>query len=228
LELTISQHHRSVRERRPGLSAVESILAATCPDDRQRLLAQLEACDSRLVRQLGYPVQEKLEQPEMNPRSHATPAAEGRSGLQQTLSSLNPEAWLPEPAMPSDDEVPSPGFPSVSPPEGDSTCSQERTAFDFDDLVELDDDSLAAIIRTAGPDVTLVALAGAPQEFLQRIMRPLSTREARQLRRQMEELRPLKLRDVAWAQQRLACLAGELRNRGTIDVAGRRRLLAAA
>jgi flagellar motor switch protein FliG len=228
LELTISQHHRSVSERRPGLSAVESILAATDPDDRQRLLAQLEACDSRLVRQLGYPGQATPEGPTTERDVHADAPADARTGLQQTLADLNPERWPPDQNLPSVRETQSGRFPTGSPADTDDACSNEQTPFDFDDLVELDDDLLASIIRAAGPHVTLVALAGARQEFLQRITSPLSARDAKQLRRQMEELRPLRLRDVAWAQQHLARLAGELRNQGTVEVSERRRLLAAA
>ena len=80
----------------------------------------------------------------------------------------------------------------------------------FEQLADLDDEGLAMLFREVDPEITLVALAGASSEFVERVMHPLPPREARTLRRKMERLGPIRLSDMAAAQREVAQAARRL------------------
>ena len=98
----------------------------------------------------------------------------------------------------------------------------------FDELVRLDDPSLASLLQAADPEVTLIALSGASEALFERVSRQLSRREVRMLRSRMESLGPLRLADIEHAQQRLAQLAVRLAGQGLIRLPPARRFAVAA
>jgi flagellar motor switch protein FliG len=115
------------------------------------------------------------------------------------------------------------------PPVTDRTRpSDSASALDFNDLIELGDVALTKVFRAADPGTTLLALTGASQQMLDRILRRLPLREARRFRRQMEQLGPTRLSDLEQAQQQLAELAGRMADQGEILVPKYRRFTAAA
>jgi flagellar motor switch protein FliG len=103
-----------------------------------------------------------------------------------------------------------------------------EAAFEFEDFADLDDTALARIFRVADPQVSLLALCGAGRDLVDRILGRLPLREARVLRRQIEQLGPTRLRDIESAQRRLADLAGRMADEGQIQVPGNRRFTGAA
>jgi flagellar motor switch protein FliG len=111
---------------------------------------------------------------------------------------------------------------------GDSASDRGSLMVEFDDLVGLDDDALARVLRAADPQVALLALSGASQELVDRILRRLPLREARMLRRQIEQLGPTRLRDIETAQRQLADLTSQLAEEGLIQVRNPRRFTMAA
>ena len=81
---------------------------------------------------------------------------------------------------------------------------------DFADLMELDDHTLATTIAAADPEVVLLALVGAPPEWLDRLLSHMPQQEARAVRFRLDHFGPVRLSDVDEARRRLAELANRL------------------
>ena len=94
---------------------------------------------------------------------------------------------------------------------------------EFEDLISIEDASLAVLFQHASPHVCLLALAGAPDTLVARIMKQLPRRSAKRLRQQIERIGPLQLQDVELAQLELAKVASELASQGKIAVPSTRR-----
>ena len=88
----------------------------------------------------------------------------------------------------------------------------------FDDLAEFDDHALAAVFERAEPHIAFLALAGAPVGLVERIMTQLSPREAKMLRKRIENIGPIRLLDVDLAQRHVAERAVELVEEGRVTV----------
>lgn len=132
------------------------------------------------------------------------------------LDRLAPTPWLRQPA---------------AVPEGRLTTDASdsgRFVVRFEDLAQLDDNSLATVIQSVDTQLVLLALAGASRDFVDRILRPLGNREARLLQQKMQQIGPLQLQDIAKAQQLIASQAIRLALEGRITIANRKRFVMAA
>jgi|GEM_PF-1827182 flagellar motor switch protein FliG len=109
-----------------------------------------------------------------------------------------------------------------------STTDSGKFVIRFEDLAQLDDTSLATVIQSVDSQLVLLALAGASQDFVQRIMQPLDEHEGKLLQRRMQQIGPVQLQDIARAQQLLASQAIRLAIEGRITIANRRRFVMAA
>jgi flagellar motor switch protein FliG len=78
---------------------------------------------------------------------------------------------------------------------------------DFDDLADVEDRVLAAVVRAADAKVLMTALIGAAPELVDRILGGFSPAEAAQARHQLDHPGPLRLRDVEEARRQIARLA---------------------
>jgi hypothetical protein len=98
----------------------------------------------------------------------------------------------------------------------------------FAGLAHLDDISLAAVFGSVSPQVALLALVGADETLVRRILGVLPRREASAFRKRLEEVGPLRLKEVEQAQSRLSEAAGELlqQRRITLPVHDRARVAA--
>lgn len=223
LEKLIHRESHSIEERSKGLATLEAIVAASSGWGREVLLKRLTACDGRVAEQLGY--ENRLQEPEAASKLKGDSPNEedGREPLGHGFQRATSDPT------------------SSNAPSGASRAAREHTtvadgmrssksasAPDFNDLIELDDVALAKVFRAADPEVVLLALTGASHQMLDRILRRLPLREARKLRRQMEQLGPTRLSDLEQAQQQLAELAGRMLDRGEILVPKYRRFTAAA
>lgn len=90
--------------------------------------------------------------------------------------------------------------------------------FEFEDLYAVDDATLTTIIAAAGMEISRLALAGADESLLERIIKPLTPPEAKKMRRLIEQLGPIRLSDVEEAQREVARIARQLALEGTIDL----------
>jgi flagellar motor switch protein FliG len=100
--------------------------------------------------------------------------------------------------------------------------------FEFNDLRHVDDATLTTILAAAGVEVARLALAGADDELVDRLVKPLSPAEAKKMRRMIERLGPVRLSDVEEAQSEVARVACQLALEGAIELpSGTRRLVLA-
>jgi len=87
---------------------------------------------------------------------------------------------------------------------------------DFDDLSLLDDASLALVFRTAGDELTQVALIGAPPRLVTRLIGRLPIEQAAALREAIELPGVIRLSDVEDARAEVAEVARRLAAQGRI------------
>jgi flagellar motor switch protein FliG len=88
--------------------------------------------------------------------------------------------------------------------------------FTFDDLVKLDTASAQTLMRKIDKDKLGVALKGASEPVRQFFFSNMSTRAAKMLVEDMQEMGPVRLRDVDEAQGLLVNLAKDLAAKGEI------------
>jgi len=93
--------------------------------------------------------------------------------------------------------------------------------FIFDNLADVDDRGIQALLREVGSDVLAVALRGAEPEVQDKILRNMSKRAAEILKDDMEARGPVKLADVEVAQKEIITIAQRLAEEGTITLGGK-------
>jgi flagellar motor switch protein FliG len=99
---------------------------------------------------------------------------------------------------------------------------------EFEDFLALPDDTLRRIFAAADPQVVLLALTGAPESLVARIVRGLPNSQAATLRRRLNHPGAIRLSDIAAAQEQLAAVARRLAEEGAIVLKGSRHFAAAA
>ncbi len=83
-------------------------------------------------------------------------------------------------------------------------------------LEDLDERSLLTLIETADPQVTVLALAGASGELVDRVLKQFPPGEAQRLRRALSTMGPTRLDDLEEAQSRLLESARQLEAAGRV------------
>ncbi len=93
--------------------------------------------------------------------------------------------------------------------------------FVFDNLLDVDDRGIQALLREVGSDTLAVALRGAEPEVSDKILKNMSKRAAEILKDDMEARGPVKLADVEAAQKEIVVIAQRLAEEGTINLGGK-------
>jgi flagellar motor switch protein FliG len=93
--------------------------------------------------------------------------------------------------------------------------------FVFDNLLDVDDRGIQALLREVGSDTLAVALRGAEPEVQDRLLKNMSKRAAEILKDDMEARGPVKLADVEAAQKEIVVIAQRLAEEGTISLGGK-------
>jgi flagellar motor switch protein FliG len=93
--------------------------------------------------------------------------------------------------------------------------------FIFDNLLDVDDRGIQALLRDVGSDTLAVALRGAEPEVQEKILKNMSKRAAEILKDDMEARGPVKLADVEAAQKEIIVIAQRLAEEGTINLGGK-------
>jgi flagellar motor switch protein FliG len=217
MELILSGRLQAAGERSAGLAALNAILGAADSEDRQAILENLGRTDQHLASLLAEPTRHS----EATPAELRRPPADGAAVAPSRRGRLGPAAEL-ERARRHVSRAPSP------PAATEAAAEPPAEAFTFGDLSRLDDASLAEVLRSADPQMLFLALTGAGRETMARIESRLSPREAKRLRRRIEQLGPLRLSDVEDAQAELAALVRRLAARGAVRLPPQRRLAFAA
>jgi flagellar motor switch protein FliG len=92
--------------------------------------------------------------------------------------------------------------------------------FVFDNLLQVDDRGIQAVLREIQSDTLTVALRGADPEILDKVFRNMSKRAGEILRDEMEVRGPVRLAEVEAAQREIVAVAQRLAEDGTISLGG--------
>lgn len=92
--------------------------------------------------------------------------------------------------------------------------------FVFDNLIDVDDRGIQAILREVPTDSLLLALKAADDELKEKIFNNMSKRAAEMLRDDLEAKGPVKLSEVEGAQKEILSIARRLADEGQIVLGG--------
>jgi flagellar motor switch protein FliG len=93
--------------------------------------------------------------------------------------------------------------------------------FVFDNLMDVDDRGIQALLREVGSDTLAVALRGAEPEVQEKLLKNMSKRAAEILKDDMEVRGPVKLTDVEAAQKEIIVITQRMAEEGTITLGGK-------
>jgi flagellar motor switch protein FliG len=96
-----------------------------------------------------------------------------------------------------------------------------KRMFIFEDLLQVDDRSIMAILKEVSSDELKMALKTASEELKDKVFRNMSSRAAEMLKEDMEIAGPARLRDVELAQQAIIKVAKRLESEGKIMLGGK-------
>ncbi|THB65249.1 MAG: flagellar motor switch protein FliG [Gammaproteobacteria bacterium] len=106
--------------------------------------------------------------------------------------------------------------------EVDSELSEDISdlMFLFDDLMDVDDRGVQALLREISTDVLVLALKGADEGLKEKFLRNLSKRAAEMLQDDLETSGPVRVSEVETAQKDILAVAKRLADDGTIMLGG--------
>jgi len=191
-----------------SLAGMQALLSEMDSDARDRVLAGLLQRNGRLARQLGY-----------------EPATAGTVASRYRVESSG-ERGAPAPRFLEGGQL-----VDSSHREAHASRSPARhpaPLFEFDDLLTLSDEALRRVFAAAEPRVVMLALTGAPEPLLARILGQLPAADAATLRKRLNHPGAIRLSDIEAAQEQLATVARRLAEQGVIVLAGSRHFAAAA
>ncbi|HWR87863.1 MAG TPA: flagellar motor switch protein FliG [Acidiferrobacterales bacterium] len=107
--------------------------------------------------------------------------------------------------------------------EGDEKLAQnvEDLMFVFEDLVEIDDRGIQALLREISSDSLIIALKGADEAMKDKIFKNMSKRAAEMLRDDLDVRPPVRLSEVETAQKEILGVARRLSESGEISLGGK-------
>ncbi|WP_028294670.1 flagellar motor switch protein FliG [Oceanobacter kriegii] len=92
--------------------------------------------------------------------------------------------------------------------------------FVFDNLVDVDDRGIQALLREVGTDLLVLALKGADPNLQEKIFKNMSKRAAELLRDDLDAKGPVKVSEVEGAQKEILTIARRLADAGEIMLGG--------
>lgn len=98
-----------------------------------------------------------------------------------------------------------------------------KLMFVFEDLIQVDDKSLMAILKEINNETLMMAMKTASEELKEKIFKNMSERAAQMLKEDLEVMGPVRLRDVEAAQQTILSVAKKLESEGKIILMGKGR-----
>ena len=107
--------------------------------------------------------------------------------------------------------------------EGDEKLAQqiEDLMFVFEDLVEVDDRGIQALLREVSSDSLIIALKGASEGIKEKVFKNMSKRAGEMLRDDLEVRGPVKLSEVEGAQKEILGVARRLADSGELVLGGK-------
>lgn len=92
--------------------------------------------------------------------------------------------------------------------------------FVFDNLADVDDRSIQALLREISSDTLIIALKGSDSAVLEKILKNMSRRAAEMLRDDLEVRGPVRLSEVESAQKEILSIARRMAEAGDISLGG--------
>jgi flagellar motor switch protein FliG len=96
----------------------------------------------------------------------------------------------------------------------------EDKMFVFDNLADVDDRGIQALLREVSSDILIIALKGADDLVKEKILKNMSSRAAEMLRDDLEASAPVKLSDVENAHREILNIARRMADAGEIQLGG--------
>ena len=109
---------------------------------------------------------------------------------------------------------------SIGEHDQDMQDSISELMFVFENLNEVDDRGIQALLREISTDVLTLALKGADEGIKEKILKNMSKRAAEMLREDMEARGPVRLSEVEAAQKEILSSARRLADEGEINLGG--------
>lgn len=97
----------------------------------------------------------------------------------------------------------------------------EELMFVFDDLAEVDDRGVQALLREVSSDTLVLALKGADEAVKEKVFKNMSKRAAEMLRDDLEAKGPVKLSEVEAAQKEILAIARRMAESGDLVLGGK-------
>ncbi|WP_353892100.1 flagellar motor switch protein FliG [Proteinivorax hydrogeniformans] len=94
-----------------------------------------------------------------------------------------------------------------------------RKMFVFEDVINLDDQSIQRVVREVTNQELSMALKVASDEVSEKVFKNMSKRQAAMIKEEMEFMGPVRLRDIEEAQQKIVNLIRKLEETGEIIIA---------
>ncbi|HRH76611.1 MAG TPA: FliG C-terminal domain-containing protein, partial [Cellvibrionaceae bacterium] len=92
--------------------------------------------------------------------------------------------------------------------------------FVFDNLKDVDDRGIQALLREVSSEVLILALKGADEDLREKIFKNMSKRAAELMRDDLETKGPVKISEVEGAQKEILTIARRMSDAGEINLGG--------
>ncbi len=96
-----------------------------------------------------------------------------------------------------------------------------KLMFKFEDLLQVDDSAIVALLKEISTEELKLALKAAPPELQEKFFKNMSERAAQMLKEDLEVMGPVRLKDVEQAQQAIIKVAKRLESEGKIVLGGK-------
>jgi flagellar motor switch protein FliG len=93
--------------------------------------------------------------------------------------------------------------------------------FVFDNLIDVDDRGIQALLREVASETLILALKGADEELKEKIFKNMSKRAAEMMRDDLENKGPVRLSEVEGAQKEILSIARRMADAGDIVLGGK-------
>lgn len=120
-----------------------------------------------------------------------------------------------------DSSVEGPLLDAIRELDGDLSSQIEDLMFVFDNLADVDDRGIQALLREVSSDVLVLALKGADDGVKEKIFRNMSKRASELLRDDLEAKGPVRLSEVEAAQKEILTIARRMADAGEIVLGGK-------
>jgi flagellar motor switch protein FliG len=185
----INQKRQRTERIAAGAELAQRILQETSHEDRTAILGRLESRNSHLAKRIGQPA---------NVTGPAIETQSPRPKITREQFKKSARRWLAAKTDAVDEAQ-----PQVKP--------QQASSVDpLDELEKCDDAMLMEALTRTDRQVVTLALAGASEELMKRIVRRLPRRQAKEFRKRLRDIGPTRLSDMLAAQQQLARNARQL------------------